>query len=153
MSGIVDGDIPGPVDTLPEGTRPLIIDVYLTRRDIVARIGDYSPADPDADRGYLTHADLATLLKHRSDDDRPTGAITHDLDKADIIRRLSAAYGFEAGPDQTNLIKSQQIHILLTEATGDAPDRFQVPSDPDDPGDYVGHTFPNARKTAEATGD
>lgn len=135
----LNDDIPGDVSDLPTDTRPLLIDMYLSRSDIIQRIDDtVDVIDADPSTGYITHRNLCRLLADRVGDERRPNLIAHKDNKGAVIRRLADHYGFGAGEDQRSLVKSQLIHLLIVEATDSTPDEFTVPADPDTVPEYSG---------------
>ena len=125
-------DLPASIDDLPELTRPLVLDVYLSRQGVIDRIVAQTGISIDPSDGALTHLELAALYRHLDDPERrDPRTIRREQQKYAIIQDLAALYGFDAADDQDSLRKSQLVHILLSVATGTRPDRFTLPSDPD----------------------
>lgn len=128
-------ELPGPMDELTGPTRPLVLDHYLGREAIIERIAAEAgiEADVDPSTGTLTHDELAHLTAAIVDDEgRSAWILTRETEKNDLIARLGDAYGFRTRDQQTDLIKSNLIHILLSLATDTPPEQFEVPSDPDE---------------------
>lgn len=130
-------ELPKRIDDLPDWSAPLIVDQYLSRAAVIDRIDAHTGADidPATGRGHFTHLETARLYRHHADDEhRQPRTIRRDLPKYDLIHRLGDIFGFDAADDQDTLRKSQMVHVLLVLATGDVPDAFTLPSDPDDRG-------------------
>lgn len=113
-------------------TRPLVIDLYLSRSGVIEHLVDAIDIDVDPSGGSMTHLELAHLLRYADAQERDDPErIVSKRPKYDIITRLGSIYDFPTRDDQDTLIKSQLVHVLIAETVGDAPEAFELPSDPD----------------------
>lgn len=124
--------LPNDITEIWSLTRPLVIDLYLSREGVIDHVVDATGIDVDPSGGTMTHLELAHLLRYadaqeRDDPDR----VKQKRPKYEIIRRLGSIYGFPTRSDQDTLIKSQLVHVLIAETLDTTPERFELPSDPD----------------------
>jgi hypothetical protein len=112
-------------------TRPLVVDHYLTREGVIRRIAETADVGIDPSDGHISHTELARLFCSRTGRNPDAAArLRAAFPKYVLIQKAAKRYGFDAGSRQDSLIKSQLVHILLVEATGDQPAEFTLPSDP-----------------------
>jgi hypothetical protein len=124
--------LPGDPTDFWEVTRPLVIDLYLSREGVIEHLGDAVDFGVDPSGKSLTHLEAAHLLRYAdAQERRDPERIVRDRPKYQIIRRLGSIYGFRTSSDQDRLIKSQLVHILIAETVGATPSPFELPSDPD----------------------
>jgi len=126
-------ELPKPVEAYDSGTAPIIVDSYLDRTAVIDLIAQEVGLDDilTADDGRLTHAGLARLYRTVADDDPRGTTVPANTQKHRLIDDLADIYGFGSRGRQDALLKSQLVHILVSEACGESPDGFRLPSDPD----------------------
>lgn len=141
------GYLPEDIEDYWEVTRPLVVDFYLRRGHIVSNIAHHvRQVHPSETGDAFTHKQAAHLLHHALDHDESNSHLVkyarggvdagpvelhRAYEKYEIIARLGALYRFRAANSQTRLSKSQLVHILIVEETGDVPGHYTLPSEVD----------------------
>lgn len=117
------GELPAPIDELNADTRELIIDHYLARRHLLARIADLVDADIDVDddQAIFTHPQTVQLLLALTDVDDDPGVLERSLSKPDVLQRLDDHLDLGLTADAYEVPKPDLVTLYVYLATGDHP--------------------------------
>jgi len=128
-------ELPNPVESYSPTTAPLVIDSYLDRCTVIDHIADELGLEDvqTANDGWLPQADLVQMYRTVADGDSPrmpSGVNPGVCGRHKLIKALADSYGFTLKKEQDTLLKTQLVYILITEACGESPGEFRLPSDP-----------------------